>query len=113
MGERDFVQDFGAKKLKDFGLDFVFSGKMKATFGTLPDAQKSPCIFLEQFSRTKFFWALFANKKSESNWRPDLVQDEKEKFVHDVGIGQVTPIDTLESRIRFTKFADDLHHLQS
>ena len=41
------------------------------------------------------------------------MQDEKKKFVHDVGIGQVTPIDTLESSIRFTKFADDLHHLQS
>jgi hypothetical protein len=67
LGERDFVQDFGAKKLKDFGLDFVFSCKMKATFGTLPDAHKSPCNFLEQFSRTKIFRALFANKKSESN----------------------------------------------
>jgi len=50
LSERDFVQDFDAKKMKKFGGDFHFWRKMKATFSTFLDAQKSPVIFIEQFS---------------------------------------------------------------
>jgi hypothetical protein len=50
LSERDFVQDFDAKKMKKFGGDFHFWRKMKATFSTFLDAQKLPVIFLEQFS---------------------------------------------------------------
>ena len=40
------------------------------------------------------------------------MEDIKEKFVHDVSIRQVATIDTLETSIGLTQFADNPHRLQ-
>ena len=40
------------------------------------------------------------------------MEDIKEQFVHDVSIGQVASVDSLETSIGFSQFSDNPHRLQ-